>query len=235
MEMQRYSKIYGKNEREMVMLKGFPCKWGKCKFCDYICDNETNEKEIVEYNKNILQNITGEFKVLDVINSGSIFEVPKETLNNIKTIIKEKNIEKLFVECHWLYKDRLDEIRKFFKIPIIFRCGVETFDNDFRLKVLNKGAGFKDYTEVNKYFNSICLLVGIKGQTKEMIAKDIDILENHFERGCINVFVENTTDIKRDEKLVEWFINKYKYLEENDNIEVLINNTDLGVGSEINE
>ena len=57
MEMQRYSKIYGKNEREMVMLKGFPCKWGKCKFCDYICDNETNEKVIVEYNKNILKNI----------------------------------------------------------------------------------------------------------------------------------------------------------------------------------
>ena len=100
MEMQRYSKIYGKNEREMVMLKGFPCKWGKCKFCDYICDNETNEKEIVEYNKNILKNITGEFKVLDVINSGSIFEVPKETLNDIKVTIKEKNIEKLFVECH---------------------------------------------------------------------------------------------------------------------------------------
>lgn len=235
MEMQRYSKIYGKNEREMVMLKGFPCKWGKCKFCDYICDNETNEKEIVEYNKNVLQNITGEFKVLDVINSGSIFEVPKETLNDIKAIIKEKNIEKLFVECHWLYKDRLDEIRNFFEIPIIFRCGVETFDNDFRIKILNKGAGFKDYTEVNKYFKSICLLVGIKGQTKEMIERDIDILENHFERGCINVYVENTTDIKRDEELVKWFINKYKYLEDNENIEVLINNTDLGVGSEINE
>ena len=82
---------------------------------------------------------------------------------------------------------------------------------------------------------SICLLVGIKGQTKEMIERDIYILEKHFERGCINVYVENTTDIKRDEELVEWFINKYKYLEDNENIEVLINNTDLGVGSEINE
>ena len=68
-----------------------------------------------------------------------------------------------------------------------------------------------------------------------MIERDIDILENHFEKGCINVYVENTTDIKRDEELVKWFINKYKYLEDNENIEVLINNTDLGVGSEINE
>ena len=233
MDMQRYSKILGKNKREMVMLKGFPCKWGRCKFCDYIHDNSKNEKEIVEFNKKVLKEVTGELGVLDVINSGSIFELPQETLKDIKEIIITKNIKKLFVECHYLYKDRLDEIREFFNIEVIFRCGVETFDNYFRNKVLNKGAGFESYEEVNKYFNSICLLVGIKGQTKEMIDRDISILENYFERGCVNVYVENSTNIKRDEKLVQWFINKYKYLEKNENIEVLINNTDLGVGSEL--
>lgn len=235
MEMQRYSKISGKNPREMVMLKGFPCKWGRCSFCDYIDDNSTYEDEIVRFNKKVLSNVTGELGVLDVINSGSIFELPEESLNDIKDIIVEKNIKRLFVECHWLYKDRLDEMRKFFNIPIIFRCGVESFDNDFRINVLNKGAGFKSYEEVNKYFDSVCLLVGIKGQTKEMIKNDIDILENHFKYGCVNVYVENTTKIKRDEKLVEWFVKEYKYLDDNKNIEVLISNTDLGVGSEIKE
>lgn len=233
MDMQRYSKILGKNKREMVMLKGFPCKWGRCKFCDYIHDNSNNEKEIIAFNKKVLKEVTGELGVLDVINSGSIFELPQETLKDIKEIIITKNIKKLFVECHYIYKDRLDEIREFFNIEVIFRCGVETFDNYFRNKVLNKGAGFESYEEVNKYFNSICLLVGIKGQTKEMIDRDISILENYFELGCVNVYVENSTNIKRDEELVQWFINKYKYLEENENIEVLINNTDLGVGSEL--
>lgn len=235
MEMQRYSKVSGKNPREMVMLKGFPCKWGRCSFCDYIEDNSTCENDIIKFNKDILSNITGELEVLDVINSGSIFELPKETLKDIKNIIIEKNIKKLFVECHWLYKDRLDEIRDYFNIPIIFRCGVESFDNDFRMNVLNKGAGFKSYEDVNKYFDSICLLVGIKGQTKEMIKNDINILENHFKYGCVNVYVENTTQIKRDNELVDWFIKEYSYLEKNKNIEVLINNTDLGVGSEIND
>ncbi|MGL4571930.1 MAG: radical SAM protein [Clostridium sp.] len=233
--MQRYSKIHGKNEREMVMVKGFPCKWGKCKFCDYINDNSTNEQEIIKFNKEILKNITGEFKVLDVINSGSIFEVPKETLLDIKKIIEDKKIKKIFVECHWLYRDQLDAIRNFFNIPIVFRCGVETFDNEFRLKTLNKGAGFKSYKEVNKYFDSVCLLVGIKGQTKEMIKKDIYILENYFEKGCVNVYVENTTALKRDEELIKWFEEEYSYLDKNENIEVLMNNTDLGVGSEIDE
>ena len=233
--MQRYSEIFGKNSREMVMLKAFPWKWGRCKFCDYIEDNSTKTSEIIKFNHNILKNITGEFGVLDVINSGSIFEVPGETLEEIRNIINEKKIKLLFVECHWLYKDRLEEIRDFFNIPIVFRCGVETFDNNFRNNILNKGANFRSYDEVNKYFDSICLLVGIKGQTKEMIEKDIYILENYFKRGCVNVYIENSTNIKRDEELVKWFIKKYDYLKNNENIEVLIHNTDLGVGSKDNE
>ena len=230
--MQRYSKVLGKNKREMVMLKGFPCKWGRCTFCDYIEDNSKNEKEIISFNKEVLKNVTGEFKVLDVINSGSIFELPDESLKDIREIIISKGIEKLFVECHWIYKERLDEMRKFFGIEIIFRCWVVTFYNDFIMIFLNKGAGFKEYTEVNKYFDSICLLVGIKGQTKEMIERDIEILENHFKLGCVNVYVENTTSLKRDEELIKWFAEKYSYLKDNERIEVLFHNTDLGVGSE---
>ncbi|MGL4876078.1 MAG: radical SAM protein [Clostridium sp.] len=233
--MQRYSKISGKNEREMVMLKGFPCKWGRCTFCDYIEDNSKNEEEIVKFNKEVLKNVTGEYGVLDVINSGSIFEVPDESLKDIKEIILEKGIKKLFVECHWIYKNRLQEMRDFFGIEIVFRCGIETFDNDFRMNFFNKGASFKDYTEVNKYFDSICLLVGVEGQTKEMIKRDVEIVENYFKLGCINVYVENTTSLKRDEDLVKWFEENYRYLEENPNVEVLFHNTDLGVGSEENE
>lgn len=235
MDMQRYSKIFGKNEREMVMLKGFPCKWGRCAFCDYTEDNSTKEEEMIKFNRGILKNITGELKVLDVINSGSIFEVPEENLKEIKKIIDEKGIEKIFVECHWIYRDRLDEIRDLFEIPVIFRCGVETFDNDFRNNVLKKGAAFRSFEEVNKYFDSICLLVGMVGQTKEMIKKDIEILLKHFKKGCINVYVNNTTDIKRDDALCDWFIKEYKYLEKNKDIEVLIHNTDLGVGSDLDE
>ncbi|WP_297632867.1 radical SAM protein [uncultured Clostridium sp.] len=233
--MQRYSKVLGKNEREMVMIKGFPCKWGRCTFCDYIHDNSENEKEIIKFNKEILEDITGEFGVLDVINSGSIFEVPKENLYDIKKIIDEKNIKKIFVECHWIYKNRLQEIRDIFGIEVIFRCGIETFENDFRMNFFNKGANFKDYSEVNKYFDSICLLVGVKGQTKEMIDRDIKILEKEFKLGCVNVYVENSTNLKRDEELIKWFEKKYEYLRDNPNIEGLFHNTDLGVGSEEDE
>lgn len=228
--MNRYSTIDNKNQREIVLLKGFPCIWGKCSFCDYIEDNSNLEDEINNINFEVLSNITGKYKVLEVINSGSCFEIPKDTLIRIKEIIKEKKIEKLFLESHWCYRNRLQEMRDFFEIPIVFKIGVETFDYDFRNRVLNKNAKFKGVEELKKYFDSPCMLVGIMGQTKEMIDNDMNIILNNFNHATINIFVNNTTDIKRDEELVKWFIEKYKFIDENTDFEVLYNNTDFGVG-----
>lgn len=228
--MDRYSNIDNKNKREIVLLKSRPCVWGKCAFCDYIEDNSTLDEKINNINFKVLENITGKYKVLEVINSGSCFEIPKETLSKIKEIIKEKGIERLFLESHWCYKNRLQEMRDFFEIPITFKIGVESFDYDFRNNFLNKNAKFKSVEELKSYFDSPCMMVGIKGQTKEMIDKDMDIVLNNFEHATINVFVDNTTNIKRDEELVQWFIQKYDFIDKETKIEVLYNNTDFGVG-----
>lgn len=228
--MERYSKITNKNCREIVLLKAFPCAWGKCRFCDYIEDNSKNHEEIIKLNEKILSNITGEYGVLEVINSGSCFELPKETLNMIRDIIKEKNIKKLFLESHWIYRKRIHEMKDFMGIPIVFKIGVETFNNEFRENYLNKHANFKTPKEVCEYFDSPCIMVGIKGQTKEMIDYDIRMLKEHFELGTINVYTNNSTDVKRDDELVNWFIEKYSYLHDDSSIEVLYENTDFGVG-----
>ena len=228
--MDRYSEIINKNQREIVLLKSFPCRWGKCSFCDYILDNSNSEDEINKLNFEVLDNITGKYKVLEVINSGSCFELPEATLYKIKEIIKEKKIKKVFLESHWSYKNRIQEMRDFFEIPITFKIGVESFDYDFRNNFLNKNAKFKSVEELKKYFDSPCIMVGIKGQTKDMIDKDMEIVLNNFDHATINVFVNNTSDIKRDDELVSWFIEKYKFLDDNPKIEVLYNNTDFGVG-----
>lgn len=229
--MIRYSKVFPKNPREIVLLKSRPCNWGRCFFCDYIEDNSTCESEIINFNKNVLKSITGEFKSLEVINSASVFELPMENLLDIKDIVLEKGIDKIFFEAHYSYKDRLAEIENLFHPKeVIFKCGIETFDDDFRNKYLNKAAYFKDYREVREHFKSICLLIGIKGQTKEMIRKDMDILIHNFPYGCINIFMENSTPVKRDEDLIKWFKSHYSFLETYENIELLFNNTDFGVG-----
>ncbi|MEG2787765.1 MAG: radical SAM protein [Romboutsia sp.] len=228
--MDRYSEVTNKNQREIVLLKGFSCVWGKCSFCDYTLDNDNNEEEMNKLNYSVLENVTGKYKVLEVINSGSCFELPKKTLEKIKQTIQKNNIEKLFLESHWCYRNRLNEMREFFEIEIIFKIGVESFDYDFRNNFLNKNAKFKTVEELKCYFDSPCMMVGIKGQSKEIIDKDIQIVLNNFEHATINVFINNTSNIKRDEELVSWFKEKYAFLDRNKKIEVLYNNTDFGVG-----
>ncbi len=234
--MLRYSKITDKNKREIVLLKSRPCKWGHCAFCDYIDDNCLNDNEIIDFNRSVLKNVSGEFEKLEVINSASVFELPKECLRDIKDIVVSKEIKSLYFESHYSYKDRLGEIRDYFKgVDLIFKCGIETFDSEFRNKLLKKGVHFENPKEVAEHFESICLLVGIEGQTREMIERDIAIAESYFPYACINIYVENSTLIKRDEALISWFNDKYSYLENKDNIEVLWNNTDFGVGGDDNE
>ena len=113
---------------------------------------------------------------------------------------------------------------------IIFKTGIETFDDYFRNDILNKNARFNDVEEVKKYFKSICLMVGIKGQTKDMIKRDMGILLNNFKYGTVNIWTENTTSFKRDEELIKWFEKEYSFLKDNKTIEVLFENTDFGVG-----
>ncbi|GAU79086.1 hypothetical protein F3D3_3724 [Fusibacter sp. 3D3] len=230
MSIERYSVIDQKNPREIVLLKSRRCQWGICTFCDYIHDNSEDELEIVTLNQSVLKKITGKHHTLEVINSGSCFELPEDTLRDIKLIIEEKQIEHLYLESHYMYRDRLEEMRSYFKIPITFKCGIETFDDYFRNKVLKKGVTFKDPEAVSNYFSSICLMVGIKGQTREMIQSDIQILLKYFKQGCINIYQDNSTQIKSDPELIQWFKETYLHLEVNPFLEILWHNTDFGVG-----
>ena len=129
-----------------------------------------------------------------------------------------------------MYRRRLEDMRKKMQIPIVFKIGVETFDRDFRQRVLNKHADFQDPQEVAQWFDSPCLMVGIQGQTKAMIAHDIDCLKRYFKLGTVNVYNNNTTAIRRDEELVQWFMKEYQWLLSNPAVEVLYHVTDFGVG-----
>lgn len=230
--MERYAEIDKKYKREIVLLKAKPCRWGKCRFCDYIEDNEIDEEKIDQINKKVLEKVTGKYGVLEVIDSASFFELTENTKKMIRDLVDLKNIHTLFFECHWIYRKKVNEIREYFKNQkIIIKTGVETFDNDFRENYLKKGAGFKTYEDVLKYFDSPCLMVGIKGQTKEMIEKDMDIIFNNFSHATVNVFNENSTDVKRDDELVKWFLEKYhEKLKDNPKIDYLYYITDFGVG-----
>ena len=96
---------------------------------------------MVKLNREVLSKVTGEFKKLEVINSASVFELPRESLQNIKDIVRDKDIKELYFESHYSYLARLEEIRDFSpEAEVYFKCGIETFDDDFRNNYLKKGS-----------------------------------------------------------------------------------------------
>lgn len=230
--MERYSIITDKNPREIVLLRGRGCVYQQCAFCDYHLDRCDNEQENFLLNRSVLERITGLYHNLEVINSGSVFELDDNTLRQIKQVCKEKNIHTIHFEAHYLYKDKIRELRRAFSgFDLKMKLGLETFDTDFRESVLKKGIAEDSPEVISREFDEANLLFGITGQTEASMRRDIELGLRYFERICINLMCENTTDVRPDRKVLDTFVTKlYPMYQENDRVDVLINNTDFGVG-----
>ncbi len=235
--LNRYSKIYKNLSREMVLLQGTGCRLAKkCAFCDYYLDVSEDPYSV---NSPVIDLITGEFGVIDVINSGSVNEIDRKTLEKIRKKVIEKGIHTIWFESHWMYRNKLDDIRKFFSgINVKFRTGVETFNGEIREKWGKKISKEITASQIAEYFQGICLLFGIKGQTIEDVVNDIETADKYFEYFNLNIFNENTkNEVLIDKDLIRKFLNDVypKYYKKFDKkyggkAELLINNTDLGVG-----
>ena len=227
--MDRYALIHTKMPREFVLLQGTGCRWKKCTFCDY---HEDVSEHPFAINEPVLRQVTGQYGVLDVINSGSAMELDSETIALIKEVVKEKNIHTLWFEAHYMYRKKLAAFARLFApVQVKFRCGVETFDTELR-DTWKKGIPSSVTPEdLAKYFQGVCLLCGTQGESKEHIIKDIEIAKKHFEYFSVNIFCNNSTSVKQDKELASWFAREvYPCIKDEEGIEVLMENTDLGVG-----
>lgn len=227
--MDRYSLIHTKMPREFVLLQGMGCKWKKCTFCDYHEDVSENPYEV---NEPVLRQVTGGYGILDIINSGSAMELDDKTIALIKEVVKEKRIHTLWFEAHYMYRKKLASFaEQFAPVKVKFRCGVETFDANLRDRWKKGIPSSVTPEDIAKYFQGVCLLLGTEGESKEHVINDIELAKKHFEYFSVNVFCNNGTDTKRDEELMAWFVKEvYPTLKDQLGIEVLLDNTDLGVG-----
>ncbi|MBQ8906072.1 MAG: radical SAM protein [Ruminococcus sp.] len=228
-ELTRYAVIHTKMKREFLLLQGTGCVWKRCAFCDYHLDTSDQPFEI---NQPVISRLCGIYGVADVINSGSLFELDPQTLHFLRERLHKTHIHTLWCEAHWLYRNRLDELRQFFDgICVRFRIGAETFDGNLRQQ-WNKGIPASvTAEEIASCFDGACLLVCVQGQTKAQILHDIDLARKHFSYFSVNVFEENSTPLRRDPALIKWFTEEIApQLKTDERIEVLIQNTDLGVG-----
>ncbi len=231
MGLVRYAKYLGKNPREVVLLKGLPCVWSRCTFCDYIDDNTTDQSQIRKVADEELMKVTGEFGRLQVINSGSIQELPRFLQETLRDLMKQRGITEFWTESYWAYRKDYSATRAFFEVPTHLFLGVETFDDHLRNVVLNKSMKWDSPDDVAACTDSICLMVGIRGQTKDMVRRDVELLLTKFKYGIVNLFTENRLSAGlMDDDIKAWFREEFAGLENEPNVNILWHNTDFGVG-----
>lgn len=233
----RYSVITEKNPREILLLRGSGCKWRRCTFCDYHLDFSRDTERNYQCNIGEIQKVAGQFQKLEVINSGSFCDLDEKTMDALLTQCRKTGIKEIHFECHWMHRKDIPDLRDFFgrhNITVKIKIGVETFDADFRETVLKKGIDEADPSVIAGNFDEVCLLFGLTGQTEASMKKDIETGLRCFERVCVNIMVENSTKIKPDPAVIAVFAEKIAPLYLNDRrVDILMENTDFGVGSEV--
>lgn len=233
MDMDRYARITRKRPREIVLLQGHGCTWRKCTFCDYHHDSNPDPQSAFALNEAVLTQVTGEFGELEVINSGSVFELDEATLELIASTCADRGIHTLHFESHWLYRHRIPELRRSFApVKLKMKLGLETFDANLREGIWMKGIDETDPTRIAEGFDEANLLVGVAGQTVESMQRDIELALSLFDRVCVNVMCENTSDVRPDPQVIAQFMEKvHPQIEDDPRIDCLVENTDFGVGS----
>lgn len=233
--MIRYSVIHEKNPREIILLRGTGCRWRKCTFCDYHLDCSKDKEANFALNSSVIEQVTGVYRHLEVINSGSFPELDGKTMDLLLQLCRDKQINTLHFECHWLYRDKIPTLREKFGAvgtQLKIKTGVETFDYDYRENIFCKGIQEKDPAKIAERFDECCLLFGIAGQTVKSMIDDIETGLKCFERVNVNIFVENQTAITPDESVIQRFVKDvFPLYEHNDRVDILLNNTDFGVGA----
>lgn len=215
-----------------MLLRGKGCVYKKCTFCDYHLDKCDNEAENYELNKAVLDKVTGEFSNLEIINSGSVFELDKKTMALIKNVCRDKSIRTIHFESHYIFDSKISHLRKEFEdFDLKMKLGLETFDYNLRENILHKGIKEEKPEIISKSFDEANFLFGITGQSVNSMENDIELGLKYFERICINIMCENSTEIKPDNEVIKSFMDKiYPKYKDNDRIDILISNTDFGVG-----
>ncbi len=228
-KLVRYAEITEKMPRESILIQGNGCVWKKCVFCDYYLDVSDSPFDV---NMPAISSITGKFGVLDVSNSGSAMEIDGKTLHALAKKVDEKNIHTIWFEARWNYRYELDEFRKNFPHSTVkFRTGAETFNPKLRKKWKKGIPDSVTAYDISKFYNGVSLMVGLDGQTIDDVCKDIEMADELFEYFSLNVFTPNTTNQLPNKNLIDNFIsNVYPALKENPKADVLLANTDWGIG-----
>ena len=217
--------------RENILLVSLGCSYGKCTFCDYQDDKSSSVLSCDAVNKKVLSMVRGNeigSSTLDVTCSASYTELPFTTMNYIRQTCENKGIKTVILEGHYIFRDSNPFYTDFFNlsgIEVLFRCGVETFDEHIRESILHKGLPGVSPQELSRHYQWINLMFGMEGQSLPQLKFDISTALRYFKRINLSLYTTVPNGPKRDENQIKEFYSSNYYGE-------LLNNPSIDIFDE---
>ena len=176
-------------ERLVLILKGYPCSWGKCIFCPFAIEQSTNIKEIIEVNRSIVKKALklieskGYMRVA-VFNGSSFHELPYDSIEKLAPITEGRVFE-VEERPEYVTKDSVKFIySSYLPTKLIIRVGFEVFDESLRNNYLRKGIPDSEVLRLSNLRNALrekgmhaeiwsYVLFGIKGVPEKAVVESV--------------------------------------------------------------
>ncbi|MCE4606836.1 MAG: hypothetical protein F7B59_05850 [Desulfurococcales archaeon] len=183
--------------RLIVILRGFPCSYGKCTFCPFAIEQSLHTSKVIFDNREIINNAVREKEEyrpdrIAVFNGGSFHELPYDTVERLKPLAKNTVFE-VEERSEFITLESIRNLLDYYKPEhLVIRVGFETFREDIREKTLNKGmpdSELKRVIQVRIEAQSrgwpvsiwSYLLFGMKGISEESVAESLRAFKKVFD------------------------------------------------------
>lgn len=150
-------------KRLVVILKGFPCAWGKCSFCPFALEQTTDTRDVITTNRRIINDalkIVREegYRRIAVFNGSSFHELPYDTVERLRDLARSRVFE-IESRSEYVTLDSIKALLSYYEPEkLIIRIGFEVYDEIIREKLLIKGMP-------NSELHRIC---GLRSEVKEL-------------------------------------------------------------------
>ena len=183
--------------RMVVILRGYPCAWGKCTFCPFALEQSTSIARILEDNRRIIERalrLLAEDPVprVAVFNGGSFHELPYDTVERLRPLARGRVFE-VEERSEYVTLDGLEALVDYYRPRrLIVRVGFETADERIREEVLRKGMPDSEMHRLSRLRVEArerglpveiwtYLLFGMKGIPPESVARSLRVFRRMFD------------------------------------------------------
>jgi len=130
--------------RLVVILKGFPCSWGRCSFCPFALEQSFNLREIIETNRRIVEDAvkiaeSEGYERVAVFNGSSFHELLYDTVERLRPLARGRVFE-VEERSEYVTRESIEALLSYYSPRrLVIRIGFEVFDERIREELLRKG------------------------------------------------------------------------------------------------